>query len=67
MNCRCDWTEKIVGILVIVFAWWMTAYNQWILTALGIIMIWHAFRCGNMCTPTGPQKAMKKPVKKKKR
>tara|TARA_Y100000310_G_scaffold189245_1_gene189208 strand:- start:654 stop:857 length:204 start_codon:yes stop_codon:yes gene_type:complete len=66
-------TEKIIGILVIVFAWWTPMYTNWILTILGVILIWHAFRCTNCAVPQAgamkkpmPAKPVKKSVKKKK-
>jgi hypothetical protein len=70
MSCNCSLTEKIVGILVIVFAWWSTGYNQYILTVLGLALIWHAFRCTNCNVPgmakSMPKKPVTKAVKKKK-
>tara|TARA_Y100000310_G_scaffold236165_1_gene239330 strand:- start:181 stop:402 length:222 start_codon:yes stop_codon:yes gene_type:complete len=68
MSCNCSLTEKIVGILVIVFAWWSTGYNEYILTIIGLVLIWHAFRCTNCNLPATnmPKKPVTKAVKKKK-
>jgi len=55
MNCNCSITEKIVGILVIVFAWWSTGYNDWILTIIGAFLIIHAFTCKNCKMPMEKQ------------
>ena len=69
MMCNCSLTEKIVGILVIIFAWWQTGYNDWILTVLGAILIIHAFSCKSckMPMPAGKAPMTKKPVVKKKK
>lgn len=37
MNQSC-WCSAILGILVIVFAWWATPWNNWILTVVGILV-----------------------------
>ena len=67
MGCNCSLTEKIIGILVIIFAWWQTGFNDWILTILGIILIWHAFRCNICNNVVSGAKSMpaRKPVAKK--
>ena len=73
MNCNYLLTEKIIGVLVIVFAWWQIIYYQWILTVLGLALIWHAFRCKVCSVPQGtsPMKKVvvvaKKPAVKKKK
>ena len=65
MGCNCPLTEKIIGVLVIVFAWWQIVYYQWILTILGLALIWHAFRCVS-CNTTVPGAVMKKAIVAKK-
>lgn len=78
MGYNCKWTEIVIGLLVILFAWWTPTYTAWILTVLGLLMLWHAFKCSSChnCLPVGnmrttPVKSMnvakvvKKPVIKK--
>jgi len=40
-----SWCELLIGILIVVFAIWETAYSQWVLVVLGIILIGHSFMC----------------------
>lgn len=77
MNYNCSMTEKIIGILVIVVALWpklALGYATWVLVILGVVLIWHAFRCTNCAMPAQggamksmPVKVAKKSAKKKKK
>ncbi|MBS3071529.1 hypothetical protein J4408_00905 [Candidatus Pacearchaeota archaeon] len=41
-----SWCEVILGILVIVFAFWPGGnVSQWLIVAAGIILIIHSFTC----------------------
>jgi hypothetical protein len=57
-----SWCESILGLIVLVFALWQTAYSQWIIVISAIIMIIHSFTCkkcfahGNMSSKTGRRK-----------
>ncbi len=49
------WCNTILGILVIVFAWWATPWNNWILTVLGIIIVLIGLT-GKCCCKAGGKK-----------
>lgn len=63
MGYNCKWTEIVIGLLVILFAWWTPIYTNWILTILGLLMIWHAFRCTNCYVPHGNMDMKTIPIK----
>jgi len=67
MGCNCSLTEKIIGALVIVFAWWNVGYNDIILTVLGVGLILHALTCKNCKVPMAMSKPVVKKATKKKR
>jgi len=64
-NCNCKWTEIILGVLILVFAWWATAYSQWIVTIAAVLLLLHALSCKNCGRCSEHQ--MKPVAKKKKR
>jgi hypothetical protein len=71
MGCNCRVFEIIVAIVVLVFAFWQTAYSKWILVIAAIALILHALICKNCagCMPEKDMKmhSMKKSSKKKRR
>lgn len=40
-----SWCEAILGLIILIFALWQTAYSQWIIVIAAIIMIIHSFMC----------------------
>lgn len=67
MSCNCSLTEKIIGALVILVAWWNPlGYTEWVLTVLGAVLIIHALKC-NACKMPANNIVVKKAVKKKKK
>ena len=40
--CSWKWTDIILGIVILVFAWWMVAASQWIITIAAVFLIIHA-------------------------
>ena len=65
MSCNCSLTEKIIGALVILVAWWNPlGYTKWVLTVLGALLIIHAFRCTNCKIPPTGKGVAKKPITK---
>ena len=56
MNCNCQWTELILGIAIIVFAWWQTSSSQWIVIIAAALLILHSFSCKNCKMPANVAK-----------
>ncbi|MAG07531.1 hypothetical protein CMI46_01830 [Candidatus Pacearchaeota archaeon] len=72
MNCK--WTEIVLSVVILIFAWYATAYSQWVVTIAAALLLVHALMCKscNTCAPTGAvkpmaKKPMKMPIKKKKK
>ena len=42
MACSWKWTVIVLGIVILVFAWWMVAASQWIITIAAVLLIIHA-------------------------
>lgn len=47
MNVNCKHAETILGIIIIVFAWWIIGASQWIITIAAALLIIHAMKCDN--------------------
>lgn len=47
MGCNCRHVEIILGIIIIVFAWWQTGASQWIITIAAALLILHALKYTN--------------------
>jgi len=62
---NCMSSHFILGILVIVFAFWQTAASPWILLAIGVIMIIHSLGC-SCCKECEVKPKAKSKAKKKK-
>lgn len=67
MECNCKWTETILAVVIIVFAWpglinWM--YSGWLLVIVGVLLLIHAWKCKN-CGVCMPEQAMPKAKKKR--
>lgn len=53
MNCNCQWTETILAIVILVFAFWTTwMYSQWVVIIAAILLLIHAWACKN-CAVSG--------------
>jgi len=57
--------EVIIGVLVIVFALWLTQYSKWILLILGVALIIHSFACKGCKMCNYEEKPMSKGSKRK--
>jgi len=62
---KTEWCEVAIGILLIVFNYWNTAYSQVIITILAAILIVHSFMCKCKCCECCDECEM--PVKKAKK
>ncbi len=64
MEGKCKGCGFILGILIIVFAFWYNDVSKWILIAIGIIILLHPIIC-KRCNPcyeiekTAPKKKRK--------
>jgi len=47
MGCNCKYVETVLGIIIIVFAWWQVGASQWIITIAAALLILHALKCTN--------------------
>jgi hypothetical protein len=61
---NCMSSHFILGILVIVFAFWQTAASQWILLAIGVLMIIHSLGCSSCKVQEKPKAKSRKKKKK---
>ena len=70
MGCNCKHLEIIIGIVVVVFAWWGDSFvgmnaSKWILVIAGVLLILHAWKCKSASCEM-PTKGKASPKKKKK-
>jgi phosphatidylglycerophosphate synthase len=66
MECNCKWTETILALVIIVFAFWEVTYSMWIIIIAAVLLLIHAFRCKN-CGTCMPEKGMQVSGSRKKR
>ncbi len=68
--CNCKWTEIILGIVILVFAFWQTDASQWIVAIAAALVVIHALACRNLascCAPAAPGAPMGAKAKASKR
>ncbi|MBS3072536.1 hypothetical protein J4477_01735 [Candidatus Pacearchaeota archaeon] len=41
MKCNCSMGNIVLGIIIIVFALWQTAYSKWIVVIASVLLIIH--------------------------
>ena len=59
--------ELILGIIILVFALWETAWSSWIVVIAAIVLIIHSMTC-RVCFPhRGGDMAMKSAIRRKRR
>lgn len=51
MNCKCNWVESILAIIIIVFAYMGSPSSRWVIIIAAVILLLHALMCKNskMC------------------
>ena len=72
MYCKCNWTETIIGIVILIVALWPDLVgdklSNWVLILAAILLILHAWTCNGikMCSENISMKntAMKKKKKR---
>lgn len=69
MGCNCKWCELVIAIVILVFAFWMTAWSKWIIVIAAIVLLLHSFLCRScmMCEQHKGGMAKSMPASKKKR
>jgi hypothetical protein len=70
MGCNCKWTEIVLGLIIIVFAWpelINVAWAAWVVIISGALLIVHALKCGNCGACKTCSTGMKGSMKKKRR
>ena len=45
MNCKCNWVEAILAIVIILFAFVAGSSSKWIIVIAAIILFLHAVIC----------------------
>ncbi len=65
MDCKCNWVEAILAIVIIVSAWMAGASSKWIVIIAALILLLHAMFCKKcqMCEPAMMKSS--KPMKKR--
>jgi hypothetical protein len=69
MGCNCKVVETIIGIVVIVLAFWPTLlgdFSKWALVIAGGLLICHALMCSACAVPVSSGGVAKKAVAKRK-
>ena len=66
--CNCKATEIVLGLIILVFAFWQTMYSKWIIVVAAAILVIHGLMCKNMsnCMPMPAKSPARKKVAKKK-
>lgn len=66
-NCKA--TEIVLGLVVLVFAFWQTTYSKWVIIIAAALLIIHGLMCQTMagCEPKTKKPVAKKKAKKKKK
>lgn len=45
MNCKCNWVETILAIIIIIFAYMGSPSSQWVIIIAAILLLLHALMC----------------------
>ena len=48
MECKCNWVEAILAIVIIIFAYSVSDSSKWVVIIAGILLLLHALFC-KMC------------------
>ncbi len=52
--------EAILAVILLIFALWQTAYSQWIIIIVAVILLIHSFTCKRCFVSHAPVKETKK-------
>ena len=62
MNCKCNWVEAILAIVIILFAYSAGDSSKWVIIIAALLLLLHALLCKRcqMCEPMMEAHSMKK-------
>ena len=60
MNCNCQWVVSIFAVVILVFAFWTTAWSKWVILIAAILILLHAWTCKNCKMPKMEMSTKKK-------
>ena len=66
MDCKCNWVEAILAIVIIVSATMAGASSKWVIIIAALLMLLHALFC-RKCQMCEPSMMESKSMKKKRR
>lgn len=55
-----SWCEAVLGIIILIFAFWQTTYSKWVIVVAAAIMVLHSFSCKKCFGREMPMKMAKK-------
>lgn len=45
MNCKCNWVESVLAIIIIIFAYMASASSKWVIIIAALLLLLHALFC----------------------
>ena len=66
MDCKCNWVEAILAIVIIVSAYMAGASSKWIIIIAALLLLLHALFC-KKCQMCESSMMDSKPMKKRRR
>lgn len=45
MNCKCNWVESILALIIIIFAYMGSPSSRWVIIVAAVILLLHALMC----------------------
>lgn len=48
MDCKCNWVEAVLAVVIIIFAYRSSGGPLWIVVVAGVLLLLHALLC-KMC------------------
>lgn len=55
MGCNCSLVERVIAVVILVFAIWNTSASRWIIGIAAVVLLAHSFKCPN-CKVTATKK-----------
>ena len=52
MDCKCNWVESVLAIVIIIFAFTSSVASKWIVVIAAVLLLLHALVCKSckMCS-----------------
>ncbi|MEK6908993.1 MAG: hypothetical protein AABX23_03000 [Nanoarchaeota archaeon] len=67
MNCKCNWVESILAIIIIIFAYMGSASSRWVIIIAAVLLLLHALMCKKCGMCEEPEMMESKHSKKRRR